>query len=42
MDQAQKAIPAAVAEARKHNWKMSITVADPAGNLVAHATMDGT
>lgn len=42
LDAAQKAISAAVAEARKHNWKMSITVADPAGNLVAHATMDGT
>lgn len=42
LDAAQKAISAAVAEARKHHWKMSITVADPAGNLVAHATMDGT
>jgi glc operon protein GlcG len=42
MDQAHKAIMAAVTEARKHNWKMSITVVDPAGNLVAHATMDGT
>ena len=42
LDQAQKAIMAAVAEAKKHNWKMSITVVDPAGNLIAHATMDGT
>jgi glc operon protein GlcG len=42
MDQAQKAIMAAVTEAKKHNWKMSVTVVDPAGNLVAHATMDGT
>ena len=42
MDQAQKAIMAAVIEAKKHNWKMSISVVDPAGNLVAHATMDGT
>jgi glc operon protein GlcG len=42
MDQAHKAILAAVTEAKKHNWKMSITVVDPAGNLVAHATMDGT
>jgi glc operon protein GlcG len=33
MDQAHKAIMAAVTEPRKHNWKMS------AGN---HATMDGT
>ncbi len=42
MDEAQKAIMGAVAEAKKHNWKMSISVADTAGNLVAHATMDGT
>lgn len=42
LDQAQKAIMAAAAEAKKHNWKMSISVVDPAGNLVAHATMDGT
>ena len=42
LDAANKAIAAAAAEARKHDWKMSITVVDPAGNLVAHATMDGT
>lgn len=42
MEQALKAIAAAAAEANKHNWKMSITVVDPAGNLIAHATMDGT
>ncbi len=42
LDQAQTVITAAMAEARKHNWKMSISVADPAGFLVAHATMDGT
>ena len=42
LDDAHKAIIAAVTEAKKHNWKMSITVVDPAGNMVAHATMDGT
>jgi uncharacterized protein GlcG (DUF336 family) len=42
MHQVHKAIMAAVAESHKHNWKMSILVVDPAGNLVAHATMDGT
>ena len=42
LDQAQKAIAAAMAEAKKHNWKMSITVVDPAGNMVADVTMDGT
>ncbi|HEY4044518.1 MAG TPA: heme-binding protein [Rhodopila sp.] len=42
LDQAHKAILGAVAEAKKHSWKMSISVVDPAGNLIAHATMDGT
>jgi glc operon protein GlcG len=39
---AQKAIAAAEAEAKKHNWKMAIAVVGPAGQLVAHATLDGT
>jgi glc operon protein GlcG len=42
LDTAHKAIMAAVTEAKKHNWKMAIAVVDPAGNLVAEATMDGT
>jgi glc operon protein GlcG len=42
LDDAHKGIIAAVNEAKKHNWKESISVVDPAGNLVAHATMDGT
>ncbi len=42
LDDAHKAIIAAVNEAKKHKWKMSIAVVDPAGNLIAHATMDGT
>jgi glc operon protein GlcG len=42
LDDAHKGIIAAVTEAKKHNWKMAISVVDPAGNLVAHATMDGT
>jgi uncharacterized protein GlcG (DUF336 family) len=42
LDQADQVIKAAIAEAKKHNWKMSISVVDPAGFLVAHATMDGT
>ena len=42
LDTAHKAIIAAVEEAKKHNWKMAIAVVDPAGNLVADATMDGT
>jgi glc operon protein GlcG len=42
LDDAQSGIMAAVTEAKKHNWKMSVTVVDPAGNVIAHATMDGT
>jgi glc operon protein GlcG len=39
--QAQAVIQAAVAEARKRNWKMNIAVADSGGNLVAFQRMDG-
>nr|WP_294513696.1 heme-binding protein [uncultured Rhodopila sp.] len=42
LDLANKAIAAAAAEAKKHNWKMSISVVGPAGYLVAHETLDGT
>lgn len=42
LDTAHKAIMAAAAEAKKHNWKFAISVVDPSGALVAHATMDGT
>jgi uncharacterized protein GlcG (DUF336 family) len=42
LDTAQKAIIAAETEAKKHNWKMAIAVVDPAGQLIAHATMDDT
>lgn len=42
LDTAHKAIMAVAAEAKKHNWKFAITVVDPSGALVAHATMDGT
>jgi glc operon protein GlcG len=41
MDDAHKAIIAAVTEAKKHNWKMAIAVVDPSGNLIAFAAMDG-
>jgi glc operon protein GlcG len=30
------------AEVKKHTWKMAIAVVGPVGQLVAHATMDGT
>jgi glc operon protein GlcG len=41
LEQAQGVIHAAVAEARKRNWKMNIAVADSGGNLVAFQRMDG-
>ena len=41
LDRAQAVIHAAVAEARKRNWKMNIAVADSGGNLVAFQRMDG-
>jgi glc operon protein GlcG len=41
LDRAQAVIVAAVAEAKKRNWKMNIAVADSGGNLVAFQRMDG-
>jgi glc operon protein GlcG len=41
LEQAQTVIQAAVAEAKKRNWKMNIAVADSGGNLVAFQRMDG-
>lgn len=41
LDRAQAVIDAAVAEAKKRNWKMNVAVADSSGNLVAFQRMDG-
>jgi uncharacterized protein GlcG (DUF336 family) len=41
LEQARAVIHAAVAEARKRNWKMNVAVADSGGNLVAFERMDG-
>jgi len=41
LDRALAVISAAVAEARKRNWKMNVAVADSGGNLVAFQRMDG-
>jgi glc operon protein GlcG len=41
LDRAQGAIQAAVAEAKKRNWKMNAAVVDSGGNLVAFQRMDG-
>lgn len=41
LDRAEDVIQAAVAEAKKRNWKMNVAVADSGGNLVAFQRMDG-
>jgi glc operon protein GlcG len=41
LDRAQAVIHAAVAEAKKRNWKMNVAVFDSGGNLVAFQRMDG-
>ena len=41
LDRAQSIIQAAVAEAKKRNWKMNVAVADSGGSLVAFQRMDG-
>jgi uncharacterized protein GlcG (DUF336 family) len=38
---ATAAINAAVAEAKKHDWKLNVAVVDSGGNLVAFQRMDG-
>src|ERR1700689_1710569 len=40
LEQAQAVIQAAVAEAKKRNWKMKIPVPDSGGNMVAFQRMD--
>jgi glc operon protein GlcG len=41
LDRAEVAIAAAVAEAKKHHWKMNVAVVDSGTNLVAFQRMDG-
>jgi uncharacterized protein GlcG (DUF336 family) len=41
LERAQEVIRAAVAEAKRRNWKMNVAVCDSGGNLVAFARMDG-
>lgn len=41
LDRGQACIAAAVAEAKKHNWKMNVAIVDSGGNLVAFQRMDG-
>jgi uncharacterized protein GlcG (DUF336 family) len=42
LEQAQKAINAAAAEAKKNNWFLAITVVGPSGHLIAFNAMDNT
>lgn len=41
LDRAEAAIAAAVAEAKRRDWKMNVAVVDGGGNLVAFQRMDG-
>jgi glc operon protein GlcG len=41
LDRAEAVIHAAVAEAKKRNWKMNVAVTDWSGRLVAFQRMDG-
>ncbi|HYA88532.1 MAG TPA: heme-binding protein [Nitrospirota bacterium] len=41
LDRAEAAIIAAMAEAKKHDWKLNVAVVDSGGNLVAFQRMDG-
>ncbi len=41
LEHAEAAIAAAVAEAKRHDWKMNVAVVDSGGNLVAFQRMDG-
>jgi uncharacterized protein GlcG (DUF336 family) len=41
LERAEAVISAAVAEAKKHDWKLNVAVVDSGGNLVAFQRMDG-
>ncbi len=42
LDQAKQVADAAMAEMKRHNWKMAIAVVDPSGGLVFFEKPDGT
>lgn len=41
LERAETAIAAAIAEAKRRDWKMNVAVVDSGGNLVAFQRMDG-
>jgi uncharacterized protein GlcG (DUF336 family) len=42
IDRAKQVAAAAIAEAKKRNWKMAVAIVDPNGELVYFEKMDGT
>ncbi len=42
IDQAKNVAAAAIAEAKKNNWRMAVTVVGPQGELIYFEKMDGT
>ncbi len=42
LERAKQVVEAAMAEAKRRNWKMAIAVVDPAGDLVHLVKMDGS
>ena len=42
LEKAEKAIAAALAEAKQNNWNMAVAIVEPNGQLVYFARMDGT
>lgn len=41
LERAQAVVAAAMAECKRHDWKMNVAVVDSGGNLVAFGRMDG-
>jgi uncharacterized protein GlcG (DUF336 family) len=42
LDQAKRVADAAMADAKKRNWKMAISIVEPSGDLIYFQKMDGT
>jgi uncharacterized protein GlcG (DUF336 family) len=42
IEHAKEIAAAAVAEAKKHNWKMAITIVEPTGDMIYFEKIDGT
>jgi glc operon protein GlcG len=42
IEHAKEVAAAAVAEAKKHNWKMAITIVEPTGDMIYFEKIDGT